>query len=147
MTYARFQTEIARINDIICAINLLAWDSRTMMPPGGVDARGHQVATLTALARDMATGDSLRRAMDGAREELAQAPKGDIRLRALAQAEAEIGILSRIPARIIEDMAGLKTRAHSAWVAARAANDFAGFAPLLERMMACLLYTSPSPRD
>ena len=38
-----------------------------MMPPGGVDARGHQVATLTALARDMATGDSLRRAMDGAR--------------------------------------------------------------------------------
>ena len=136
MSYARFQTEIARINDIICAINLLAWDSRTMMPPGGVDARGHQVATLTALARDMATGDSLRRAMDGAREELAQAPKGDIRLRALAQAEAEIGILSRIPARIIEDMAGLKTRAHSAWVAARAANDFAGFAPLLDRMMA-----------
>jgi carboxypeptidase Taq len=33
-------------------------------------------------------------------------------------------------------MAGLKTRAHSAWVAARAANDFAGYAPLLDRMMA-----------
>ncbi len=136
MSYARFQAEIARINDIVCTLNLLAWDGRTMMPPGGVDARGHQVTTLTALARDIATGDTLRRAMDGARNELAQMPKDDIRLRALTKAEAEIGILSRIPAQIIAEMAGLKTRAHSAWVAARAANDFAGFAPMLDRMMA-----------
>lgn len=136
MTYSAFQAEIARINDILCTVNLLAWDSRTMMPPGGVDARGRQVATLSDLARDLATGDGLRRAMDGAREELAEAAEDDIRRRALTQAETEIGILSRIPARIISEMAGLKTRAHSAWVDARAANDFAGFAPLLERMMA-----------
>ena len=135
MSYAAFQTQIARINDIVCTVNLLAWDSRTMMPPGGVDARGHQTATLTDLARDLATGDDMRRAMDGAREELKAAPKDDIRRRALAQAESEIGTLSRIPARLISEMAGLKARAHSAWVEARAANDFAGYAPLLERMM------------
>ncbi|MGB2894481.1 MAG: hypothetical protein WBC03_16190, partial [Albidovulum sp.] len=40
---------MARINDVICAVNLLGWDARTMMPPGGIDARGHQVATLTDL--------------------------------------------------------------------------------------------------
>ncbi len=136
MSYDAFQAQIARINDIICTVNLLAWDSRTMMPPGGVDARGRQVATLTDLARDLATGDELRRAMDGAREELAGAAEDDIRCRALARAEAEIGALSRIPARIISDMAGLKSRAHAAWVEARAADDFAGFAPLLEQMMA-----------
>ena len=136
MSYSDFQTQIARINDIICTVNLLAWDSRTMMPPGGVDARGHQVTTLTALARDLATGDDMRRALDGARDELSGVAKDDIRRRALTQAETEIGTLSRIPARIISDMAGLKSRAHSAWVAARAANDFAGYAPLLERMMA-----------
>jgi len=136
MSYAAFQTEIARINDILCAVNLMSWDARTMMPSGGVEARGHQVATLTALARDLATGDAMRRAMDGARTELASAPHGDIRLRAVAQAAAEIETLRRIPARIIAEMAGLKPRAHAAWVAARAANDFAGYAPLLERMMA-----------
>ncbi|MEZ5777027.1 MAG: carboxypeptidase M32 [Paracoccaceae bacterium] len=135
MSYSAFENQIARINDIICAVNLLAWDSRTMMPPGGVDARGHQIATLTGLARDLATGDVMRRAMDGARDELASAPKVDIRHRALSQAEAEIGTLKRIPARIISDMAGLKTRAHAAWVEARARNDFAGYAPLLDRMM------------
>lgn len=135
MSYSAFRELIARINDITCSINLLAWDSRTMMPPGGVDARGHQVETLTAIARDLATGDAMRRALDGARDELADAPRDDPRHRELAQAGAEIGTLSRIPARIISDMAGLKTRAHSAWVAARAADDFAGYAPLLSRMM------------
>ncbi len=135
MSYAAFADQIARINDIVCTLNLLAWDSRTMMPQGGVDARGRQIATLTDLARDLATGDEMRRAMDGARKELAGVPQDDLRQRALTQAEAEIGTLSRIPARIISEMAGLKTRAHSAWVEARAANDFATYAPLLERMM------------
>lgn len=136
MSYADFQGRIARINDILCAVNLLSWDSRTVMPPGGVDARGRQIATLTTLARDMATGDDLRRAMEGARNALAKAAKDDIRLRALDRAAAEIATLSRIPASIIAEMAGLKTRAHAAWAEARAANDFAGYAPLLERMMA-----------
>ncbi len=135
MSYAAFQAETARINDILCAINLMSWDGRTVMPAGGVNARAHQITTLTVLARDMATGDGMRRAIDGARTELASVPADDIRHRALTQAAAEIGILRRIPADIITEMAGLKTHAHAAWVAARAANDFATYAPLLERMM------------
>lgn len=136
MSQQAFESLIAQVNDILCTVNLLAWDSRTVMPQGGVDARGNQVATLTRLARDIATGDDMRRAMDGARSELAAAPADDIRNRALRKAETEIEMLRRIPAQIISDMAGLKTRAHSAWVEARAANDFAGYAPLLTRMMA-----------
>ena len=136
MSYADFQRRIARINDVLCTINLMGWDARTMMPPGGVDARGRQVATLTTIARGMATGDDLRRAMEGARDELAGAAPDDIRLRALALAQGEIDTLSRIPGEITEEMAGLTTRAHAAWAEARAANDFAGYAPLLDRMMA-----------
>ena len=58
MSYAAFQSEIGRINDILCTVNLLSWDARTVMPPGGMDARGRQIATLTSLARDLATGDA-----------------------------------------------------------------------------------------
>ncbi len=136
MSYTAFQSRIAQINDIICTVNLLGWDARTMMPAGGIDARGHQVATLTSLARDLATGDDMRRVMDAARDELASVPKDDMRQRAVAQADFEISTLSRIPARVISEMAGLKTRAHAAWAEARAQNDFAGYAPLLDRMMA-----------
>lgn len=136
MSYSAFQTQIAQVNDILCTINLLNWDSRTVMPAGGVAARSHQIATLTSMARDLATGDEMRRAIDGARNELSPVPASDIRHRALNQASAEIQTLGRIPARIIADVAMLKTHAHAAWIEARATNDFAGYAPLLDRMMA-----------
>jgi carboxypeptidase Taq len=93
VSYAAFQSQIARPNDMVCTMNLMAWDSRTVMPPGGVEARGRQTATLTDLARVLATSDARRRALDGAREGLKAAPKDDIRRRALAQAEAEIATL------------------------------------------------------
>ncbi|OYU37695.1 MAG: carboxypeptidase [Pseudorhodobacter sp. PARRP1] len=135
MSYAAFQDQIARINDVLCAVNLMGWDSRTMMPSGGVAARGQQVATLTTMAREMATGDALRQAIEAAKAELSGAPADDLRLRAVAQAEAEIATLSLIPAAVITELAGLTTRAHAAWAEARAANDFKAYAPLLKRIM------------
>ncbi len=136
MTETAFRTLMGEVNDILCALNLMAWDARVTMPAGGVAGRGHQTATLTRLARDLATGDAMARAIDGARAETAHLPETDLRRRALDRAEAEIGVLARIPPRVIAEMAGLTSTANAAWVAARAANDFASFAPVLERMMA-----------
>jgi carboxypeptidase Taq len=135
MSFAAFETEIAKVNDILCAVNLLTWDSRTMMPPGGVDARGKQIATLVGIARDLSTGDGMQRAIEEARLELSGVPASDIRRLAVEQAAAAIGTLSRIPASLVAAAAELKTRAQAAWTRARAADDFAGFAPLLERTM------------
>lgn len=135
MSFAVFETEVAKINDILCAVNLLTWDARTMMPSGGVEARGQQIATLVSLARDLATGEGLARAIESARTELQGMPPDDLRVLAVEQAAGAIGNLSRIPASLIGAAADLKTRAQAAWSAARAANDFAGFAPMLERTM------------
>lgn len=135
MSFAVFENEIARINDILCAVNLLTWDARTMMPPGGVDARGKQIATLVGLARDLATSDKLQRAIEDARSELSGVDVSDRRKLALEQAADAIGTLSRIPASLVSAAAELKTVAQAAWSKARAANDFAAFASLLERTM------------
>jgi carboxypeptidase Taq len=135
MSFAAFETEIARINDVLCAVNLLTWDSRTMMPPGGVEARGQQITTLVGLARNMATSDELQRTIETARAELSGAPSDDLRLVAVEQAAASIARLSRIPAALVASSATLKTQAQAAWVKARAADDFSGFAPMLERTM------------
>ena len=136
MTYANFRLAMAGVNDLLCTVNLMSWDARTVMPQGGVASRGQQMATVTGLARDIVTGDAMARALAGARAELDAAAPGDIRHVELAQAEAGIATLGRIPAALIREMAELKTTAHAAWVAARAANDFATYAPLLTRMLA-----------
>jgi carboxypeptidase Taq len=135
MSFAQFELEVAKVNDILCSVNLLTWDARTMMPPGGVEARGNQIATLVGLARDFATGEKMQRAIEGARLELAGVPLGDLRRVALEQAATSIGTLSRIPATLVAASAELKTRAQAAWATARAADNFVGFAPMLERTM------------
>lgn len=135
MSYAAFEAETARVNDILCAVNLLTWDARTQMPPGGVESRGRQIATLTSLAREMATGEAMTRAIEAARGELADTPAYDTGRRAVESAAAGIGTLARIPAALVEEAADLKTRAQAQWVAARTAQDFSSFAPVLERTL------------
>lgn len=135
MSYAEFEVKMAQVNDLLSVVNLLSWDARTLMPPGGVATRGQQVATLTSMARDLATGDAMRAAIASARDEVGK-NRSDLRGRALDQAEAEIGTLSRIPAALIAETAELKTVAHSAWADARQMNDFTAYAPVLERVFA-----------
>nr|WP_272210342.1 ATP-binding cassette domain-containing protein [Marinicella sp. W31]MDC2876213.1 ATP-binding cassette domain-containing protein [Marinicella sp. W31] len=60
-----FSNRIAEINDILCAVNMLQWDARVMMPAGGAATRGQQIATLKAMARGLL--------LDGATEETAEA--------------------------------------------------------------------------
>ena len=47
------QARIGAINDVLNAASVLVWDSRTMMPAGGAQGRGQQIATLTRVALDM----------------------------------------------------------------------------------------------
>lgn len=135
MSFDAFEQQVAKLNDVLCAINLLTWDSRTMMPPGGLEARSRQIATLVGIARDMATGDELQRSIEDARAELVGGDPHDARLQAVEQAAAATAVLGRIPASLISASAELKTVAQGAWSRARAADDFAAFAPYLERTL------------
>src|SRR6476660_3817736 len=100
MSFAAFESEVAKINDLLCSANLLIWDLRTMMPPTGSQARGKQLGTPVGLARDIATGDAMSKSIEGARRELSGAPCTDLRLRAVEQAASAIDRLGRVPARL-----------------------------------------------
>ena len=136
MSYAAFEAEMARVSDVLCAVNVLVWDSRTMMPSAGAEARGKQLGTLASLAREIATGDKMREALDAARLEIAGMPGEDLRRRALDDAASAIATLSRIPARLVQEAAERRTEGQAVWIKARAENDFAAFAPVLKRAVA-----------
>ncbi|WP_428395849.1 carboxypeptidase M32 [Lichenicoccus sp.] len=125
-------SEAAQLCDLLCTMNLLAWDARTHMPPGGNTARGHQVATLTALARDCAVGPRMRDAIALARDR-SDAMDPDERA-CLAAFADQVETLRRIPEALLVEMASLKTTSAVAWIAARKANDFSLFSPLLGRI-------------
>ncbi|QKD02471.1 carboxypeptidase M32 [Mesorhizobium loti] len=136
MSYAAFEAEIAKVNDILCAVNVLVWDSRTMMPSLAAEARGRQLGTLATVAREIATGDTMQKALDAARLELTGMPDEQLRRRALDDATGAIATLGRIPARLVQEAAERRTEGQAVWIKARAENDFAAFAPVLERTVA-----------
>lgn len=120
-------TRVARLNDVLCSVNALQWDARVMMPRGGAESRGHQIATLKGIAREMI--------LDPAMEEAAQAALGtgeDASARAVLAARAWH---AAIPADLLRRLAEQSALAGTVWAEARAAGDFALFQPYLQQML------------
>lgn len=128
-------TQVARLNDVLCAVNALTWDSRTMMPKGGAETRGHQIATLKGIAREMILAPSMRDAVDAALAKTSP-DSDDLDRRAAQAVAAAIEHHRRIPADLLRAQAEQSTLSGAAWAEARASSDFAIFRPFLERTVA-----------
>src|SRR5262245_8260556 len=102
MTLALLNDRVGTINDLLTTVNLLVWDSRTMMPPGGAAARGRQIATLTRLARDLICDDEMQRRLAGAEREVAVADTKEIDRTAVAQVREAVDAHRRIPGELVE---------------------------------------------
>jgi carboxypeptidase Taq len=135
VTLALLNERIGTINDLLTTMNLLVWDSRTMMPPGGAAARGRQVATLTRLARDLICDDEMLRRLEGAEREVAAASADETDRAAVRQVREAVAAHRRIPPELTERRALLQAAATPAWIEARAAGAFAAFEPFLAETM------------
>lgn len=131
MSVSEVRERVAAINDVLNAMSVLLWDSRTMMPAGGAATRGEQMATLAVIARDMIVSDDLARAVDVAEREVAHLSADDAGRRAVEQVRAAVAHHRKIPASLVRARTALKARAGAVWVEARRNSDFATFAPYL----------------
>jgi carboxypeptidase Taq len=115
---------------------VLQWDQQTYMPRAGAALRGDQVAVLARLAHaratDPAIGERLA-TLEGS--DLVRDPESlaaaDVR-----EARRQYDRATKLPARLVEELAQVTTAAQEAWVEAKGANDFATFRPWLEKVLA-----------
>ena len=111
------------------AAGLLSWDQETMMPPGGDEARAEQVgalsATMHARTVDPRVGEWLERAK----------PEGERERANLRRIRRDFERASRLPERLVEEIARTTAKGQGVWAKARAADDFAAFRPTLERIV------------
>lgn len=122
---------VSRLNDVLCAVNLLNWDARVMMPKGGAGSRGHQIATLMGMARDII----LDPGMGDAAEAVLQTVSNDIDRRAAHAVLAARDHHSRIPAELLRRQAEQSVIAGAAWANARSSSDFTVFQPHLQSIV------------
>ena len=130
---AALHERIAAVNDVLNATSLLTWDSRTMMPAGGAETRGHQIATLTRLARDLLLASETEQALGEAEQAVEGLADDAAERRMVEQTRHAIEHHRRVPASLIQERAALRTVAQAAWIEARSKSDFSIFAPYLEK--------------
>ncbi len=124
---------VAAVNDVLNATSVLTWDSRTMMPPGGAETRGQQIATLTRVARDLLLSSETEAALDAAEQAVEGLPDDAPERRIVAQTRHAFEHHRRVPASLIQERAALRTVAQAAWIEGRAKSDFSIFAPHLAK--------------
>ncbi len=123
------KSRFADLNALHSAINLLEWDQQTFMPRGGAEARAEHLGSLTKLFHELFTSDETRRLVEDSKPG-ALGEEADM-LRVLSR---DLELATKLPTELVAEKSRLAALAHEKWVAARANNDFASFAPLLERM-------------
>ncbi len=108
---------------------LSGWDQLVMMPAEGAEARAQQLGTLARLAHERATGDEIGNwlaELEG--EELDEIDRDVARL-----ARRDWERARRVPGELAVALARASAEGQESWRRARAADDFAAFAPALQR--------------
>ncbi|RPI34090.1 MAG: carboxypeptidase M32 [Chloroflexota bacterium] len=132
---AQLKAILAEIADLNYASALLGWDQQTYMPPGGVMARSHQLATLNRLAHVRMASDEVGKLLDALEPYASQLDHDSDDARLIKVAQRQYNKRTKVPGEWVAKFAQTTSAAHSVWAEARAKNDFALFRPSLEKIM------------
>jgi len=128
--YAELTAHLRRLQTLESAADLLGWDEQVNLPEGAAGQRAEQLAALAEIVHGVASapraGELLGR--------LAGEPGlgGDQRA-VLRQAERDYRRATKLPPEFVRAKAAQSSAGYHAWTRARAADDFASYAPVLEK--------------
>ncbi|MFA9515912.1 carboxypeptidase M32 [Halopenitus sp. H-Gu1] len=127
-----------RWSAVSSASGVLSWDQQVMMPEGGTPARSKQLSALSSLEHDLLTAEKtgdLLDEIDERSEPSANAGLSDEQASAVREIRRTYERADSVPRDLVEEISEASSEALAVWEQARAADDFASFAPHLERLV------------
>lgn len=118
------------------SLALLQWDAEICMPRGGVKHRGDQMALLAGLVHDRATDPriaELLSAVEGSSLAVDHESSEAVNVREIRR---DFDRETRLPRRLVEEMARVSALSSQSWSEARDADDFKSFEPWLDQTFA-----------
>jgi len=125
------KTRLFDLNALGAAMSIMDWDQQVLMPPGGGEARAEHLSILGRMYHELLVEDQTLRLIEAAE---AEAAPDSVESAICRLARRSYEQATKIPTELVAEKIHLSSLAHEKWVAARAANDFTSFAPILERM-------------
>lgn len=128
-----FLTEAAVLNDLGKAGSLLSWDQDTYMPEGGAGGRGRQLATLDSIRHARLTSPRMADLLQALED--ADLPEDGAEAAMVREARRAFDRATKLPVRLVEELALRGSSARLAWVRAREADDYRLFQAELGHMI------------
>jgi len=125
----KLRERLAELNDLEALAMLADWDQLVMMPEEGGPGRAEQLGTLARLTHERAVADELGAWL----EELSRVELTELDTDIVRVARRDWERARKIPAELAVDLAQASAAGQESWRVARANDDFASFAPALER--------------
>jgi len=123
------KSRLADVNALRSAVGIMEWDQQTFMPHGGAAARAEHLGVLSRMAHETFTADETKRALEDAASSAEADDAAMVRV-----VRRDLDLATKLPAALVAEKVRLGAIAHEEWVKARKENDFASFAPTLEKM-------------
>lgn len=130
--YAALHDRFRRIGALRDAEAMLHWDLATMMPKGGAQARGDQLAVLKALRHGLLVSSETEEGLRGASDDRTLSPWQRANVREMSRQWTHAVALSETQ---VEALSRAATNCEIAWREARADNDFPRVLPHLVRLI------------
>jgi Carboxypeptidase Taq (M32) metallopeptidase len=128
----RLRARLAELADLAAIKALVEWDQLVMMPARGAPARAHQLGALARTAHERATAEEIGACL----RELEGAEFDELDCDLVRVARRDWERARRVPEELAAEIARASAEGQEVWQRARAADDFAAFAPGLERNVA-----------
>ncbi len=129
------RTLIAEVMDLRHSADLVEWDERVYMPPGGAAVHGEMSAALRRLAHEKFTSADVGRALDAASRDMTGEDPDSTSARMVAVVARDYARATQVPADFVAEHAAVISAAQHVWAEARTRSDFATFAPHLEKVV------------
>src|SRR5215216_4643205 len=129
----QLKERLGEVADLGRAASILGWDQQVNMPPGGSEARGQQLATLSKTAQEKFITDEVGQLLEDLKQEYDSADTDEAAL--VRVAARDYGKARRVPPAFIAEQALVTSKAFEAWREARSKSDFSIFQPHLEKVV------------
>jgi len=126
------------ISDLQALGALADWDQNTAMPSGAVEARGFQMATLQGVVHDHWTAQRLGALLSELQDVVKRPAYSDADRGLMREAIYNYERATKLPRKLVEELARVQAASFNAWRIAREHDDFANFAPWLTRTVALM---------
>ncbi|HVS54183.1 MAG TPA: carboxypeptidase M32 [Opitutaceae bacterium] len=128
---AELKTLLQRAHTLDTIGSLLGWDEQVNLPPGAAEQRAQQRAVLADVQHAAETAPRIGELLGVL--EAGRASLNDDQRAVVANARRDYDRATKLPADFVHEKAVQGSRGYHAWARAKAADDFASYAPVLEK--------------